>query len=375
VPFKPHLWIICIWIFLNLTATCAQAGHQQRLQSVKNQIQQLKQRIYHKRSQKNTLSQKLQKNESRIGHIAAHIERIKYQQRKQHHRLTQLKNQRQKLKQRMSQQRSILKRALRQAYMINRQNELKIILNASNPNQIQRLLTEYQYVTQAQTSALNKLGQHINDLNDTQQDIQNTLSRLQKLKNRKRKQKLQLQKLKRKRKRVVSQINHDLQHQQQRLKQLKHDRQHLHQLVNNIPHKRTKTTPFPGLKGQLPWPVKGRVVQHYGSQLANSQFKSHGMVLKAPHKQPVRAVADGEVVFANWLSGYGLVLIVEHSDGYMSIYAHNYTLLKDLGDHVKQHDKIARVGQSGGYHNPRLYFALRHNGQPINPRPWLTNQR
>ncbi|MBC7990668.1 MAG: peptidoglycan DD-metalloendopeptidase family protein [Luteimonas sp.] len=95
-----------------------------------------------------------------------------------------------------------------------------------------------------------------------------------------------------------------------------------------------------------------------------------GMRLPKPASS-VRAVADGRVVFAEWMSGYGLISIVDHGNGYMSLYAHNDALLRDAGDSVKRGDAIASVGNSGGQGRPALYFELRRNGQPVNPNTWL----
>ena len=98
---------------------------------------------------------------------------------------------------------------------------------------------------------------------------------------------------------------------------------------------------------------------------------SHGLLISAGLGSPVRAVADGSVVFAEWMTGYGLILIVDHGNGYLSLYAHNESLLKDVGAVVKRGDAVARVGNSGGLAQPALYFELRRNGQPVDPAVWI----
>ena len=130
----------------------------------------------------------------------------------------------------------------------------------------------------------------------------------------------------------------------------------------------------PALKvGGLGWPVSGNLVSGYGGTLPDGR-KSEGVLIAAAAGTTVKAVADGRVVFADWMNGYGLILIVDHGNGYMSLYAHNDALLRDAGDDVKRGDPVASVGNSGGQGRTALYFELRRNGQPVNPDTWLKRQ-
>ena len=116
--------------------------------------------------------------------------------------------------------------------------------------------------------------------------------------------------------------------------------------------------------------MSGALLAVYGGTMPDSR-RSEGVLIGAPVGSPVRAVADGQVVYAEWMTGYGLLLIVDHGNGYMSLYAHNDALLKDAGDTVKRGDAVGSVGNSGGQGRPALYFELRRNGQPVNPNIWL----
>lgn len=122
--------------------------------------------------------------------------------------------------------------------------------------------------------------------------------------------------------------------------------------------------------GGLGWPVSGQLLARYGGTLPDGG-RSAGVLIGAPAGSPVHAVADGKVVFADWMNGYGLILIVDHGNGMMSLYAHNETLLRDVGNLVKRGDPVASVGTSGGQGRPALYFELRRNGQPVDPTTWL----
>jgi septal ring factor EnvC (AmiA/AmiB activator) len=122
--------------------------------------------------------------------------------------------------------------------------------------------------------------------------------------------------------------------------------------------------------GGLGWPLSGTLVTAYGGTLPDGR-RSQGVLIAAPAGTAVQAVANGKVVFAEWMSGYGLLCIVDHGNGTMSLYANNDGLLRDAGSDVKRGDAVASVGNSGGQGQSALYFELRRNGQPVDPRAWL----
>ena len=140
------------------------------------------------------------------------------------------------------------------------------------------------------------------------------------------------------------------------------------------PARRTGVASAPALRvGGLGWPVSGSLLASYGGRLPDGR-RSDGVLIAAAAGTAVKAVADGTVVFADWMTGYGMILIIDHGNGYMSLYAHNDGLLRDAGDAVKRGDPVASVGTSGGQERPGLYFELRRNGQPVNPGGWLSRQ-
>ncbi len=138
---------------------------------------------------------------------------------------------------------------------------------------------------------------------------------------------------------------------------------------SKVPPRVASTAPL--LKvGGLGWPASGDLLARYGGRLPDGRTSS-GVLIGAPAGSAVTAVADGTVVFSEWMTGYGLILIIDHGNGYMSLYAHNDTLLRDAGDRVRRGDAVAKVGSSGGHGRPALYFELRRNGQPVDPSTWL----
>lgn len=135
------------------------------------------------------------------------------------------------------------------------------------------------------------------------------------------------------------------------------------------PRPQVATAPAPQVGG-LGWPVSGSLLTAYGGRLPDGR-SSTGVLIGAPAGTPVKAVADGTVVFAEWMTGYGMLLIVDHGNGYMSLYAHNDALLKNAGDRVTRGETLASVGNSGGQGRSGLYFELRQGGKPVNPATWL----
>ena len=132
--------------------------------------------------------------------------------------------------------------------------------------------------------------------------------------------------------------------------------------------------PFSAHKGKLTWPVAGTLLHDFGQPRVGGSIKWNGVVLAAPRGREVRAVYHGRIAFADWLAGMGLLVIVDHGDGYMTLYGYNETILKNTGDWVAPGDVIATVGDSGGQSQASLYFELRRGKQPVNPRHWVTRR-
>jgi septal ring factor EnvC (AmiA/AmiB activator) len=132
--------------------------------------------------------------------------------------------------------------------------------------------------------------------------------------------------------------------------------------------------PFVRLKGKLAWPIQGKITGNYGQLRGDGPVRWNGVLLEAAAGTPVRAVYHGRVAFADWLPGLGLLIIVDHGGGYMSLYGHNEALLKESGDWVEPGESIAQVGDTGGQSRPALYFEIRQNGEPVNPHPWIARR-
>jgi murein hydrolase activator len=130
--------------------------------------------------------------------------------------------------------------------------------------------------------------------------------------------------------------------------------------------------PFPRLRGRLAWPVTGDIAGEFGRPRGGG-LRWNGMLLSAPEGAAVRSVYHGRVAFADWLQGLGLLMVIDHGDGYMTLYGHNDALLKEPGDWVRPGEAIGEVGRTGGRADPALYFEIRHRGEPVDPRAWIAD--
>jgi septal ring factor EnvC (AmiA/AmiB activator) len=210
-----------------------------------------------------------------------------------------------------------------------------------------------------------------------QNDIQLKSQTLTALQEEQRQQAAQLEVQRQNREQVLVQLNTQLDNQGGELKHLQTDEKQLQALVrslqellSDIPVEASQQKPFKALKGQLRWPARGQLVKRFGSLRGNSGLKWQGVLIEAPEGGQVRAVSKGRVAFADWMRGFGLLLIIDHGDGYMSLYGQNEALYKEVGEWVDSGEVVATLGASGGQTEAGLYFEIRHNGHPVNPLSW-----
>jgi septal ring factor EnvC (AmiA/AmiB activator) len=276
--------------------------------------------------------------------------------------------------------RAVLADQLRAAYLIGRQEPLKLLLEARDPLRGERIFAYYGYLGRARAEQIAQIGQHLQRLDELDAELAQQQSQLAQLKAAQQSQLQQLERARTERHRVLTSLESSARSHEQSLARLKAQQADLEQLLEDLNHS-LKEVPLPDtasafgrLRGQLHWPVAGHIRAQFGDARA-SGVKWDGLVVATERGEPVKAVSAGRVVYADWLPGLGLLAIIDHGEGYLSLYGHNEQLYKAVGEPVVAGDVIAAAGDTGGRPEPELYFEIRREGHPVDPRPWFRDRQ
>jgi murein hydrolase activator len=272
-------------------------------------------------------------------------------------------------------QKEVLANLLRSAYFMGKQQRVKMLLNQQQPDRMSRVMQYYDYFNQAKVDVVSRLDKDLLELKQIERDLDREHKQLLALAEAKRLEKQSLQQTKQQRASVLATLHKRIQSSSQELAGLKQNEKRLtdllasiSQAINDIPLLVQQNKPFPSLKGKLSWPTKGQIVKKFGSAKKSGRYD--GVLIAASEGAAIRSVSHGRVVYADWLRGYGLLIIVDHGSKYLSLYAFNEGLYKEVGDWVKAGETIATVGISGGQQKAGLYFSIRKNGKAVNPAHW-----
>lgn len=348
------------------------------LEQLRKQIRSITLQRNKVRSRYDDIQQNLRITEQAISENVKELRNLEHQLARQKQDLNQLRSQQKKLNHQLGNQRDLLGRQVRAAYMIGRQEYLKLLLNQQDPAMLGRAMTYYRYFNAARLERIEEVNTTLQELARVTEGIETKTRSLKKLREERLARKSQLEKAYRKRQGVLSQLANEIRTKDQKLGQLQEDEKHLQELLRaiekNLPDVLNAPTSqsFASLRGKLTWPVKGKVKNFFGRSRYQGRLKWNGVMISARAGNTVRAVARGRIAYADWLRGYGLLIIIDHGDGYMSLYGHNQSLYKEVGDWVEANDAIAGVGDSGGQATDGLYFEIRHNGKPANPTKWCS---
>nr|VFK03448.1 MAG: Septal ring factor EnvC, activator of murein hydrolases AmiA and AmiB [Candidatus Kentron sp. H]VFK03792.1 MAG: Septal ring factor EnvC, activator of murein hydrolases AmiA and AmiB [Candidatus Kentron sp. H]VFK06801.1 MAG: Septal ring factor EnvC, activator of murein hydrolases AmiA and AmiB [Candidatus Kentron sp. H] len=336
-------------------------------------IRALSSRLGYARSKRDAAQEKLRATELAIGRLATEFRRIENGLRKQQKQLASLRRERDEKTAALVAQREALARQIRFSYAMGRQDYLKIFLNQENPYELARVLTYYGYFNRARAERIEATRQDLARLDVLEGAIDQETTALQGLKQAKEKVRGNLKALLDRRRRVLAKLAKEITRDDQRLARLKQNKDRLEKLITGIRRKLKSFDhhkSFRGLKGELEWPTVGPLLNRFGAKRDPGGMRWQGVRIAARSGRPVRAISRGRVVFADWLRGFGLLLIIDHGDGYMSLYGHNQSLYKQSEDWVESGDIIASVGNSGGNAENSLYFEIRHQGHPQDPAIW-----
>lgn len=350
---------------------------QQKLAATRAEIRKLAEQRKATEAEKGGAVVQLRERETRIAAIARELRQLDERLAEQQRALDELQARKRELDDKLKTQRDALAALLRSAYALGRHEELKLILQQTDVAATSRVLAYHRYFQRARVDRIGELLADLADLATVQQAIETQVAEITTTREARNAENARLDAERAERQSVIDALDASLRDQGARLAALGKDEaalvdllERLRDVFADIPKQLQAAEPFAARRGRLPWPLAGKVAVGFGSSDDSGRAIS-GIVVAASTGAEVRAVSHGRVAYADWLKGYGLILILDHGDGYMSLYGYNETLLKDVGDWVDVGEPIATAGTSGGRRNAGLYFELRARGKPLDPRGWL----
>lgn len=372
---------ICLTALLMMSLT-AFADVNQDISAIDQKIDVIKQSLEDAKSERDDLEKKLEKSELLMSQTALNLHQIHRALKQQITQLDALTKQKIQDETVLKQEQSVLDQQIRSAYILGEQNSLKTLLNQQDANDLSRINHYFYYFNKQRIHAINNLVYTLNQLKQTEAEIFSETKSLQSLQNQEQQKQDDLISEQTTRHLLITKLNAQIDSNQLALAKLNADKERLSNLVNQLQGQQANSSSqtqlpsvaFASMQGQLAWPVSGEIIDHFGQPINDSELTYTGTLIKAPEGQTVHAIYPGTVIFSGWLKGFGLLMIIDHGDGYLSLYARNRTLYEQVGAKVSAGDAIAQVGESGGYDESGLYFEIRHNGEPVDPESWCSNQ-
>jgi len=320
----------------------------------------------------------LKKSELEIAKVAKALSTTRQALQNVEQEQSKLEEEQEGLKAAIRNQQSLLSSQLKSAFMAGHYDYAKMLFYQDDARTFERIITYYQYVAKARQEEIESFRRNVARLEEVNAELDEKAQSLLALREEQEGQRAVLITRQDDRKTTLKKINKTIASENQKIASLQADEQALKEAIEaaQIAAERAareaevSMNGLVKLKGKMSAPVKGRIRNLFGSR-RQGQVSWKGIVIDGAEGDPVNSIAPGRVLYADWLRGFGLVAIVDHGEGYMSVYGHNQALLKQAGDDVRQGERIALVGRSGGQEYPNLYFEIRHKGKALNPRAWL----
>ncbi|NWL76747.1 peptidase M23 [Pseudomonas taiwanensis] len=398
------------------------AETQQQLDQAGKDVAELKKLLKQLQDEKSGVQADLKKTETDMGNLEQQVKDLQQELKNSEGEIQRLDEEKKKLQDARAEQQRLIGIQARAAYQSGQQEYVKLLLNQQHPEKFARTLTYYDYLSKARLEQLAAFNETLRQLNNVEQEITAQQNQLNEQKAALDGRREQLAAARKERQQALAKLNQDVSDRDKKLKSRQQDQEQLGKVLKTIEETLARQEreareaeearkralaeqqrqlrehpagsparpvtgpmvsstggnfggPFAQARGKLPWPVDGRLVARFGSARGgDSRAKWDGVLIGASEGSSVRAVHGGRVVFADWLRGAGLLVILDHGNGYLSLYGHNQRLLKSAGDIVKAGESIATVGNSGGQDTPALYFAIRQQGRPTDPAQWCRAQ-
>jgi len=348
-----------------------------QIEDLKERIEDIDDWLADAEEDRSELEQQLAASERKISRLTRERRTLSEQVAEQQRRLKELEQQERSLTETLERQRKSLKRQVRAAWMEGDAPAIKVLLNEVEPERIARTMTYYEYLSRDTVERLNAFNKSLLALKDTQRQVHATRTELAKSERSVAQRQEQLSQSRQQRQKTLAALTADIKNRQGERAELESDRKRLEKLLQEVQEAiadiptPNESQPFKTLQSKLPWPVKGKVLSGFGDRYADGKLQRSGLLIDTGDEVEIKAVHYGRVVFANRLRGFGLITIIDHGDGYMTLYGHSSSLFTSPGDWVAAGEAIAQAGRTGGTDHAALYFEVRRNGKPTNPRSWL----
>lgn len=353
------------------------AAKQQQLDALKARLAKVQAAREEDLQRRNKLQTGLRQSERGIAKLSRQVTDLDRQMAPAENKLADLKRQQAAHQAALDAQKTALATQMQAAFMEGRDSQLKLLLDAQDPASVGRLFAYYDYLNRARVARIVSVRSEITAIAALGTQISGQITDLKTLRDDRGQTLTDLQQQDASRRQLIAEIDSSIKSHNAEIGRLKRDQQALQALVDDlrqalsdIPADLEQGKRFSTLRGKLLWPVPGRVLSGYGQPRAGGHMRWEGDLIAAPVGTPVRAVSYGRVVYADWMPHFGLLVILDHGNGYLSIYAHNQNIARQVGDWVQAGETIATLGDSGGQEQPALYFELRHGKDTLDPRRW-----
>lgn len=382
--------LLSLLLAVSPAALTAGAGAKEKeLKELRSRIEALQKQLASSEETKSEAADALRESERAISEANRSLRELGTQSKEINRELAALGAESRRNEETLKAQQVLLARLLYHHYLGGQAEPLKLLLNREDPNQVARRLHYFGYISRARAALIADLRAGLARLRELSREAQRKAGELASVTAEAQAQRALLEREKRTRNQVLTRVSRDIQRQRREIGTLKRDENRLARLVESLarlvarskPAPRVKNervpqasegdSPFFDLKGKLSLPVRGELANRFGSPRADGGVVWKGLFISARSGEEVRAIADGRVVFADWLRGFGNLLIIDHGDAYMSLYGNNEALYKRVGDSIRSGESIATVGASGGNADSGLYFELRYQGRPLDPLDWV----
>lgn len=360
-------------------AAATPAAKEAELKQVRNRIDSIRRSIQAEAVRRDTLAGQVKEAELKIQSARERLSDVRSRRIASENRLADLKSEQQTTRKRIDDERGALAAEVRVAYMNGHQEQLKLLLNQQDPAQLGRMMAYYGYFGRARAERITAISEHLAHLELLSESIASETEKLRALEQDQARDVQALAGARDQRARTLAQVQSKIKNRNDELAKLQREAQALEKLVEQLRRAieefpELAEQPFQRVKGKLPWPVKGSVLARFGQLRAGGPLKWQGMIIGADRGTQVRSPYYGRVVYADWLPGLGLLVVLDHGGGYMSLYGHNEQVYRRVGDRVAPGDALAAVGDASGVGKPGLYFEIRKGRQALDPNTWLNKR-